>query len=141
MRCLIVLALACIALAVRVTYDAPQMPASWHFLADEQPDLEGMQVLHFSLKQSNLDRLEAALWEVSTPSSSKYGKHWSFDEVGALTAPPSAARDLIENWLVSNGVPRTSMMWTPYNSWLRVSVPRRLVEEILSCAFFFFVVP
>lgn len=127
------LALACIALAARVTFEAPSVPPTWRFLANEQPDLDAAHVLHFSLKQSNLDKLETALMAVSTPSSPKYGRHWSFDEVGQLTAPTSAARPAIEAWLKSNGVSDFAMEWTPYNSWLRVTVSRRTVEEILSC--------
>lgn len=131
-RVCLVLALACIAFAARITYEVPQAPAGWRFLADEQPDLDASHVLHISLVQSNLDKLEAALLEVSTPSSPKYGQHWSFDEVGALTAPARAARPALENWLVSNGVPTSAMEWTPYNSWLRVSLSRRAIEELLS---------
>lgn len=128
----LVLALACAAMAVRVAYETPMTPPSWRFVAEVIPDLDYTQTLHFSLKQSNLDKLESALWEVSTPSSPKYGRHWSFEEVGAFTAPASAARDTVENWLVANGIPASAMTWTPYNSWLRVDVPRRVVEEILS---------
>lgn len=134
LRACLVLALACAVMAARVAYEAPMMPPTWRFLADENVDLDYMQTIHFSLKQSNLDKLESALWDVSNPDSPKYGHHWSFEEVGALTAPSSSARATLENWLVSNGVSQASMDWTPYNSWLRINVPRRLVEEILAYA-------
>ena len=38
--------------------------------------------IHIAIKQANLDVLEEKLYDVSTPTSSNYGKHWTHEQVG-----------------------------------------------------------
>eukprot|EP01133_Synstelium_polycarpum_P015198 gene15198-17984_t len=63
------------------------------------------EVLHFrvALRQHNLGELEAALLDVSTPSSENYGKHWSIDQILDLIAPSSDVSNEIVQFLEMNG--------------------------------------
>ncbi|KYQ90377.1 Physaropepsin [Tieghemostelium lacteum] len=56
-----------------------------------------------ALTQRNVDKLEEALLDVSTPFSKNYGNHWSIDEILDLVAPePKVARSVM-NYLKNNG--------------------------------------
>ena len=63
--------------------------------------------LIFAVQQRNLDELERVLHDVSEPSSSNYGRHWSGEQVWALTSNPQA-RDAIVTYLHANGATVTS---------------------------------
>jgi tripeptidyl-peptidase-1 len=56
-----------------------------------------------SLKQHNLDVLQAKLMDISNPESSNYGQWMKKDEVLDLIAPEQAVVDSIAAWLRLNG--------------------------------------
>jgi tripeptidyl-peptidase-1 len=56
-------------------------------------DLEVM----FAVRHKNLDKLEAALYDVSDPKSANYGKHWTKEQVEELVVDTEAARILRES--------------------------------------------
>jgi subtilase family serine protease len=58
--------------------------------------------LIFTVQQKNLDELERALYDVSEPSSPNYGRHWSGEQIRALTENPKA-RNAIVSYLHANG--------------------------------------
>eukprot|EP00051_Salpingoeca_urceolata_P021428 m.336287 g.336287 ORF g.336287 m.336287 type:complete len:645 (-) comp19795_c1_seq2:3835-5769(-) len=55
--------------------------------------------LDLAVKLTNLDALDKLFWEVSSPSSSKYGQHLSLAEVDALVHPSREAVNAVEAWL------------------------------------------
>ena len=63
--------------------------------------------LIFIVQQMNLDELERVLHDVSEPASPNYGRHWSGEQVQALTYNPEA-RDAIVTYLHANGATVTS---------------------------------
>lgn len=58
--------------------------------------------LIFMVRQNNLDEMERALHDVSDVASPNYGKHWSGEQVVALTANPLAS-DAIATYLGAHG--------------------------------------
>eukprot|EP01133_Synstelium_polycarpum_P005256 gene5256-6083_t len=56
-----------------------------------------------ALRQNNLDTLEDALIDVSTPSSPNYGKHWTSEEILDLIAPSQEDTNRVVQLLQENG--------------------------------------
>jgi tripeptidyl-peptidase I len=53
------------------------------FASAGKPDAETKLDLRIALKQKDMEGLEKALFDVSTPSSSLYGQHLSLEEVSS----------------------------------------------------------
>lgn len=60
--------------------------------------------VRIALKQNNLDNLHDYLMQVSDPSSSTYGQHWTLDQVKDTFAPSQDTRDTVTEWLQSSGI-------------------------------------
>jgi tripeptidyl-peptidase I len=63
--------------------------------------------LIFVVQQRNMDKLEQVLYDVSLPASPNYGRHWSGEQIRALTSNLEA-RDAIVTYLSANGATITS---------------------------------
>lgn len=61
------------------------------------------------LRQRNVEELFASALAVSTPSSDRYGKYWTPDEIRALTAPASADIEHVTAWLAAAGIRLTDI--------------------------------
>jgi tripeptidyl-peptidase-1 len=84
------------------TIKAPDLSGKWqHSTMDYNPESTRMTVV-LVLKQTNLSKLERLVLDVSTPSSKNYGKHWTADEVNALTRPSEATISTVYSWLRVN---------------------------------------
>ncbi|KAI0312876.1 family S53 protease [Amylostereum chailletii] len=70
------------------------------------------------LAQNNVQGLQDALMDVSTPNSANYGKHLSKAEVNALVAPGNDTVQAIQSWLSASGVNASSL--SPAGDWLGV---------------------
>lgn len=81
----------------------------WVVAADA--DSNELHTLIFAVQRRNLDLLEKHLFDVSTPSSNNYGKHWSLSEIGKLTSSPEKC-EFIKTWLLTSGV---KISWTSKN--------------------------
>ncbi|GJJ13486.1 hypothetical protein Clacol_007740 [Clathrus columnatus] len=60
--------------------------------------------LTIELNPGNVSGLEAELYAVSDPRSSKYGQHLTKGEVDSFVCPSSEATTALNNWLASHGV-------------------------------------
>ncbi|KAI0733779.1 family S53 protease [Fomitopsis betulina] len=76
--------------------------------------------LRIGLTQGNLTGLYDALYEVSDPTSAKYGQHLSKDEVAAFVAPTSDSVAAVTAWLEEHGLSATNA--SPAGDWLSVNV-------------------
>jgi len=86
------------------------------------------------LQQRNLDILEDKLYRVSDPKSSEYGKHLSFDEVHALTAPdPEGVRRVLD-WLHEFHCD-DRMEHHPHYGMIRTVVPIWKAEKLLEAEY------
>ncbi|KAF8531378.1 subtilisin-like protein [Gautieria morchelliformis] len=92
--------------------------------------------LRIALVSNNLAGLEAALYDVSTPSSSLYGQHLSKEEVEAFVAPSSATATAVNEWLSSNGL--TASPVSPAGDMLSFSLPVSKANELLAADFAIF---
>jgi Pro-kumamolisin, activation domain len=62
--------------------------------------------LIFSVRQNNLDELERVLYDASDVASLNYGRHWSGEQVTALSSNP-ATSDAIVAYLTTNSSSKT----------------------------------
>ncbi|KAJ7728592.1 family S53 protease [Mycena maculata] len=86
-----------------------------------------------ALPSSNVAGLEAALLDVSTPSSSNYGNHLSKDAVNAFLAPSDQATAVVQAWLSSHGLSANTS--SSAGDWLSLSVTVAKANEILSAQY------
>ncbi|TDL17434.1 family S53 protease-like protein [Rickenella mellea] len=89
--------------------------------------------LRIALVQSDTAGLEAALLDVSTPSSANYGNHLSKEEVEEFVKPSADSVAKVNEWLSSNGLKATTI--SPAGDWLSVSMPVKQANELLGADF------
>ncbi|KAI1786392.1 family S53 protease [Ganoderma leucocontextum] len=89
--------------------------------------------LHLALVQGNVAELERKLYDVSTPSSSNYGKHLSKSEVHQLVAPAQGSIDAVNGWLKENGITAKTISAT--GDWLSFEVPVSKANELFDAEF------
>lgn len=89
----------------------------------------------FAVKPKNLVSLEKVLMEVSTPKSSRYGKHLSRKEVADLTSNPEATA-AIKAYLLANGA--EIVKTTKYGEYITARGNIALWEKLFSTTFFDF---
>ncbi|KAI0943204.1 hypothetical protein AcW1_002423 [Taiwanofungus camphoratus] len=97
--------------------DSP--PAGYTLVGSASPDT--MLSVRIALTQSNPTGLEEALYDISTPSSSNYGKHLSKEEAAQFVAPTSETTSAVTAWLQENGLTASNL--TPAGDWLSSQVP------------------
>ncbi|KAF7370374.1 Tripeptidyl-peptidase sed3 [Mycena sanguinolenta] len=93
--------------------------------------------LRFGLASNNAPGLEAALLDVSTPSSANYGKHLTKDEVNAYLAPSNETLVAVQNWLSSNNV--TAVSSSGAGDWLTATIPVSKANALLGANYETFV--
>ncbi|KDQ08887.1 hypothetical protein BOTBODRAFT_37585 [Botryobasidium botryosum FD-172 SS1] len=86
--------------------------------------------LRIGLPQSNFAELEKALYDVSDPSSARYGAHLSKEEVEELVAPHPESLDLVEDWLISHGFDVATLDRSPAKDWITIVVPVYQAESM-----------
>lgn len=92
--------------------------------------------MRIGLKQSNLDRAEEFLMEVSHPKSPKYGQHWSAKEVAETFAPSQESFDTVIVWLKSSGIAPERISRSQSMGWLTFTATVAEVEHLLKTEFF-----
>ncbi|KDQ54047.1 hypothetical protein JAAARDRAFT_72123 [Jaapia argillacea MUCL 33604] len=94
--------------------------------------------LRFGLTQSNLDKLEDFLYEVSDPVSSSYGKHWDTAKVAHTFAPSEETVDRVRAWLADSGFETARIHVTPANTWVEVNATVEEAERLLATEYYVF---
>ncbi|KAH9924393.1 family S53 protease [Fomitopsis serialis] len=84
--------------------------------------------LKIALTQGNPSGLENALYDVSTPSSSNYGKHLSKAEAAAYVAPTSETASTVNSWLQQNEINFTNL--TPAGDWISIQTTVGQANEL-----------
>lgn len=59
--------------------------------------------MRIALAQSNLDKADEYLMDVSHPESPNFGKHWTAKQVAEMFAPSQESYDAVTFWLRSSG--------------------------------------
>eukprot|EP01032_Pedospumella_encystans_P018131 gene18131-20647_t len=86
-------------------------------------------------KQSNLEKLEEILLDVSDPASANYGHHLSKDNIAALTANPEAV-DSITDFLVANNI--NDWNASRYDDYISAVGPVHVWERLFDTQFYEF---
>ena len=92
--------------------------------------------MRIGLTQSNLDKAEEFLMEVSHPSSPKYGQHWSSKQVAETFAPSRESFDAVLVWLKSSGISPERISRSQSMGWLTFDATVAEAENLLKTQFF-----
>ena len=92
--------------------------------------------MRVGLSQSNLDKAEEYLLDVSDPASPNYGKHWSAKQVAETFAPSQDSIDAVKEWLTSSGIPEEDIDHHPSKGWFKFDIPVGKAEELLKTTFY-----
>ncbi|KAF7346770.1 Subtilisin-like protein [Mycena sanguinolenta] len=118
-----------------VTAAPRPVPAGWtrHHRAD--PDV--FIPLKFTLAQSNVDRLESLLLDVSDPQSPNYGKHWTHVQVKEAFRPSSETVDTVRGWLLHDaGIPVDQIKLNVNGDMMQVNVTIAEAEALLKAEYY-----
>ncbi|KAH9858512.1 family S53 protease-like protein [Lenzites betulinus] len=106
-------------------------PPGFKYLGQAHPDT--VLNLRIALPQSDPAGLEAALYDVSTPSSTNYRKHLSKAEAQGFLAPKPESVQAVKAWLSKNNVSvaKTSSI----GDWMTINVPVSQANVLLGTQF------
>ena len=107
----------------------PYVPSGWSLL--RRQDASHIILLRFGLKQSNMDKLEDFLSDVSHPDSPNYGKHWNPGQVAKTFSPSQEAFDTVQTWLVNSGIDVKRLRGSRMKAWIQVNTTIEEAERIL----------
>ncbi|GJJ12900.1 hypothetical protein Clacol_007146 [Clathrus columnatus] len=109
------------------------VPHGW----ERSRKLDGSTILpmRFGLKQSNIDRLEELLMDVSHPHSPNYGKHWSPERIAETFAPTQDSVDSVIDWLDSEGLGRDRIKLSNSKGWIQINATVEEVERLLNAEY------
>ncbi len=94
--------------------------------------------LSIALTQSNLDRAEEFLLEVSHPDSKKYGQHWSAKDIVEMFAPSQESVDVVITWLESHGIHIDRILRSQSLGWLEFNCTVNEAQKLLKTQYFLF---
>ncbi|KAK9412956.1 putative Peptidase S53 domain-containing protein [Seiridium unicorne] len=100
---------------------------------DRVPGFRRLPV-RIGLTQSNLDRAEEYLLDISHPKSPNYGKVWTSEEVIAAFRPSESAIEAVTDWLASHGI--TDVTHSENKGWLAFDAPASKVEALLQTVYY-----
>ena len=87
-----------------------------------------------AIKQQHLDELERILYEVSIPTSPKYGQHWTKEQVDAFTSNPTGTEKVMK-WLSSYDDVTITHVSTS-GSYIHIEAPVSRLADMLQTEFF-----
>ena len=105
------------------------VPSGWSLLGRQ--NAFHIIPLRFGLKQSNMDKIEEFLNDVSHPDSPNYGKHWSPGQVAKVFSPTQEAFDTVQAWLVNGGIDIKRLRGSRMGAWIRVNTTIEEAERLL----------
>jgi hypothetical protein len=103
------------------------------FVSQSRADKEVTHNVIFAISQSNMDQLTHVLEDLSDPSSSKYGKHWSKSEVAEFTTNKRSYSAVMEYLQAKDGVDiyRQSL----YGEYIFARAPVHVWEDVFATTF------
>ncbi|KAJ6454196.1 subtilisin-like protein [Mycena sanguinolenta] len=126
-----------VAIVVSGVTAAPRpVPAGWTL--HRRADLDVFIPLKFTLAQSNVDKLESLLLDVSDPQSPNYGKHWTHARVKEVFRPSSETVDTVRGWLVPHdaGIPAAQIKLNGNGDMIQVNVTIAEAESLLQADYY-----
>lgn len=94
--------------------------------------------LRIGLKQSNLDKADEYLTEVSDPDSPNFGKHWSAKKIAETFAPSEDSVSAVLDWLSDHGISGSRVKQSQGLNWIHVDVTASEAENLLDTQYYQF---
>ena len=91
--------------------------------------------VRIGLTQSNLDKGDGFLMELSHPESEKYGQHWSAKQVAETFAPSQESVDIVTDWLTSAGISPERLTRSQSLGWINFDASVDEAESLLKTKF------
>ncbi|KAI4161597.1 MAG: hypothetical protein LQ342_004738 [Letrouitia transgressa] len=111
-----------------------RLPLGWK----QHKKLQDSAVLpmRIALAQSNLEKAEEYLLEVSNPDSLNFGKHWTHEQIANKFAPSQESVDSVKYWLTSSGIASERISRSQSLGWLKFDATVKEVENLLKAEYF-----
>lgn len=94
--------------------------------------------MRFALAQSNLDKADDFLMDVSHPESPNFGKHWTAKQVAETFAPSQESIDAVTAWLKNSGIAPERIKKSQSMGWLTLDATVSEAENLLKTKFFLY---
>ena len=101
-------------------------------------DPEAIIPIRLALTQSNLDSGYDHLMSVSHPESSKYGRHWTVEEIHETFAPSEETVSAVKSWLEQVGVARHRLAESASRGWLGFDLTAAEAESLFGTKYYEF---
>jgi tripeptidyl-peptidase I len=108
------------------------LPVNWRRSAKLHPD--STLPMRIALAQSNLDKAEEYLMDISHPKSRNFGKHWTAKQIAETFAPTKETVDAVTAWLAESGV--TEFSQSQSLNWINANVTALKAERLLQTSYF-----
>jgi len=72
----------------------------------------------------------------SNPRSSRYGKHFTLEEVTNLFAPSAVTVDAVKSWLVDSGIREERISQSTNKAWLQFDASKKEMEQLLQTEYY-----
>lgn len=106
-----------------------RIPLGWR--KGERLQSHELLPIRIALTQSNMDRLEELLLEVSHPESSSFGQHYTPQRIAETFAPSNETVEAITDWLASAGIPVERVSQSQSLGWLTFDATVAEAEDLL----------
>ena len=97
-------------------------------------DSDVLLPVRIALTQSNLAHAYNHVMDVSHPSSERYGRHWTAEEVDKTFAPSEASVQAVREWLHSTGIAAKDI--ASRKGWLAIDIRAGQAEELFKTEYF-----
>ena len=110
-------------------YQKRSVKSPW--LKREALALDVVHPARIALKQRNLDKAQATLMNLSSPSSPNYGKHLTTTEVAELFAPADESVQKTKAWLVGSGISKDRIFQSSNRGWLAFDASVKELDDLI----------
>ena len=98
-------------------------------------DKSSILPMRIGLTQSNLDKAEQYLMEVSHPDSPSFGKHWTAKQIAETFAPSKGSVDAVMAWLRDAGIAPERIIRSQSMGWLNFDATVAEAEDLLKAKY------
>lgn len=74
----------------------------------------------------------------SDPKSSRYGNHYTLDEVTNLFAPSAATVEVVKSWIVDSGIREERISQSSNKAWLQFDASIEEMEQLLQTKYYYY---
>ncbi|KAL9078122.1 MAG: hypothetical protein Q9157_002949 [Trypethelium eluteriae] len=86
--------------------------------------------ISIGLTQSNLDKGQDYLMDVSDPESINYGKHWTAQQITDAFAPSEETINAVKDWVVSSGISSSKLSLSGSKGWISMDITAGQAERL-----------